>query len=689
MLRYIYLLLLTVISVYTHATTLHIQMDKDVRENSTVQQAEKDISSLLEKHTNTKVSASADNADVEFILVKNTTFRTSNNFDSITLYGGFKWTVNTQNGKTIFHLYSDTYKGFADGLYAFLQEQTGFKFYHTRSYLPPANPDIEWQQLTSLTGKPVFEKMGFHIHSMHPLEITESLLDETYPNALNNVKEYIDWLARSGQNYFEFNLLESINRKSWIAHAQQITAYAHSRGIFCGVDLSIHMIQQKAFQLYSGMAHQQQKIEKSAAWLLPAGFDVWNVELSTTEFSQGNQSKKMQQIQLLNSILEKNGVKLMSRSHVVKPDKMVSGNKVSSNDNILPARHGLMVHTVMFYSMLDSIAPVYENKNLQHMRDILLKEKSKREVWYYPESAYWITFDNSVPMLLLPYLSARLEDINYCEQEQVTGHLTFSSGWEWGYWLIDWSIARWSWNYSKNDIPVTKNALQYVHDISSNKNFTDYVDRSLELQQQHIKDEQLIRVMTAQTITDEIGGKFNLEFHPRPQYPYKYIRNKANTEELAFVQRNYLDKLKIFTDVSEKNTTDTSHLNAVEQEIYDGIQITYLRAMHRYQTLSYLVHYRTDKLAKTKKDLSTYLNDAEKVRLSALAIVRHREQGYRYPVTAMSTQRKDHTCYHFGYLFPVHDLHFWEREEKQAKKNKYKFWYMNIWNIARIIGIIN
>ena len=36
--------------------------------------------------------------------------------------------------------------------------------------------------------------------------------------------------------------------------------------------------------------------------------------------------------------------------------------------------------------------------------------------------------------------------------------------------------------------------------------------KSQALQQQKIKNEQLIRVMDAQTITDEIGGKLNLEF---------------------------------------------------------------------------------------------------------------------------------------------------------------------------------
>ena len=45
-------------------------------------------------------------------------------------------------------------------------------------------------------------------------------------------------------------------------------------------------------------------------------------------------------------------------------------------------------------------------------------------------------------MFLLPYLSARLDDINYCETQQIPGHLTFSSGWEWGYWQNDYATLR-------------------------------------------------------------------------------------------------------------------------------------------------------------------------------------------------------------------------------------------------------
>lgn len=685
----IFFLFFSVTGTLTFASNLYIIQDENTKGNTTVQLALNDFKSLLAQYGNTSFTEQYNEADVFLHLQQRPDFIASGNMDSIAEKGGFQWVTITAEAKTHLYLHAATYKGFADGLYALLQERLGFHFYHTRAIQAPANTNIKWENTGSFSGKPVFGKMGFHLHTMHPLELTESLLNVDAPDALKNIREYIDWLARNGQNYFEFNLLESIDRDRWIEHAKQITEYAHQRGIFCGVDLSIHMIQQKAFQLYTGKLKKEEKIAENAAWLLQAGFDLWNVELSTHEFSQGDAEEKMRHAQLLFDILEKNGVKLFSRSHVVKPDKMVTGDKVNNAEAKLSDKHGLMIHTVMFYTLNDSAAPVYENENLLHMRDLLLKEKQQRETWYYPESAYWVTFDNSVPMFLMPYLTGRLEDINYCEQQQISGHLTFSSGWEWGYWLIDWSIARWSWNYTYNSADLPKSPLQYLHGMTDNKDFISFTEQSLQLQQQKIKAEQLIRVMVAQTITDEIGGKFNLAYHPRPAYSYKHIRNKASLAELDFVQKNYLDKLQEFCKSFESLKMDTASLKPVEREIYDGIYITYLRAKHRYQTLQYITHFRSNKLQKNKTNLTAFLQQAAAIRTEGLKIVAQREQNYRYPVASLTYKGKDKTSYHFGYLYPVHQLHFWNREEKQARHNKYKFLYMKIWNIARIVGLIN
>jgi hypothetical protein len=683
------LLLLLTLSAWS--TSISIQGDSAVLEQTAVRAAIDDFKGLLEKHSPAQFTKIKD-AEVVISLIPADSFSSAIIPSKERTKSTFKWNAKQDSGLVHLQLSANSHKAFADGLYALLQERLGFSFYHPNEFQAPDGRDIDWKTIPSFSGNLIFETAGFHLHTMHPLELTESLLDENAPDAFKNVQLYIDWLARNGQNYFEFYLLESINRSTWIKHAKRITDYAHSRGIQCGVELSLHMIQQKAFKLYSGKLNKPEKIKKNIDWLVPAGFDVWNVELSTHEFSQGDAKEKKTLLKVLAEALQHHSIKLMSRAHVVQPEKMVSGNKEAAYESVLADQHGVMIHTVMFYTLNDTAAPVYENKNLLHMRDMLHEEQQRRETWYYPESAYWVTFDNSVPMLLLPYLSARLDDINYCMNQQVTGHVTFSSGWEWGYWLIDWSIARWSWNYTADGRQSQKYPLQYMETISANHAFKAYLQKTAELQQQKIKQEELIRVLTAQTVTDEIPGKFNSAYHPRPEFSYKHIRNKADKAELDFMKTKYLQNLTDFMRVYENAVLPdslTDNLTRAELEVFDALHITYLRAKHRFNTLSYLIEFRTSKLTKTKTEYAHFLEEAEKIRHEALDIVSRREAQYRYPVESIALKRKDHTAYHFGYLFPVHELHFWEREALQAEKNKYRFLYKNIWSVARIIGLIN
>lgn len=624
------------------------------------------------------------NADAD-IIIKATNF-----FYTDSLPDSYIWEKYDKTWKLI--SFSD--KGAADGIYGLMQEILGFKFYHPREMIIPDYTSYKIPEFKNFHGQPSFDNIGFHLHTMHPIELTEDLLDETREGGLERIYEYIDWLARNGQNYFEFNVLESIRLETWIHHAKKISDYSRERGIRCGLDLSLHMLQQKAFQLYEAppfkFSNIQKQIDYNVSMLVQTGFDTWNVELSSTEFTSGDQIKKKKILSYLTELLKKNNIRLMSRNHVVKPDQMVNGGNGEEAGDILAEGQGLMVHTVMFYSLTDEKAPVYRNENLKHMYNILKHEKTKRPVWYFPESAYWVTFDSSVPMFLLPYFSARLSDIELCEKENIQGHLTFSSGWEWGYGFIDWSIARWCWKYKIDDIQKKRTSLQYIAELVSPE-FLKYVEEEEKLQQEYIKDKELIRLMVAQTITDEIPGPFNLEFHPRPLYSYSAIRNKASLIQLDTIYKLYLDPLfqyyakGLILDAVVKE----EDLNPIEREIYDGIQITHLRAWHKFKTLSYLVEFRRSRITNKKKHITALLDEAGIIRFQALEIVKYRESKYRYDATLLTTKHHDHTCYHFGYLYPVHELHFWEREELQAKNGNYNFWYKSIWNVGRTVGLFD
>jgi hypothetical protein len=291
-------------------------------------------------------------------------------------------------------------------------------------------------------------------------------------------------------------------------------------------------------------------------------------------------------------------------------------------------------------------------------------------------------------MFLTPYLETRLQDILYCDSLGIDGHLTFTSGLEWNYWLIDWSIARWCWKSSDTSIKTT--ALAFLKEVIKDSSSIDFVQKAAALQTDFIKNKQLVKVLTAQTITDEIGGKLNLEFHPRPEYSYKYVMNKATKDELDFIQKKYIIVLDSFVHQYQalKSRYKIPTNNKLINELVLSLNITSMRAEHRLNTLSYLIAYRLNKINKANKSIDDYLKIASTIRANANSLVKLQENlSYRYSLTNVAAKKKSKTVYNFGYLFPVSNLHFWEREELQAKNNKWKFYYKNIWDVLKIIGV--
>jgi len=691
---------------------ISIRLGEQHRQNSITRLTVEDVTRLLHQACSCPVDLNNSNAAVQILLPEilpeyanePTRFETGKAYPVLHYpEQDYSWSSRDSGGIIVLTLDAKTFNAISFGLYGLLQEKLGFQFYHPREMLVPhfdewlLPADFHW------SAKPRFHKMGFHLHTVHPLELTEDLMNPSAAGARSRMKEYIDWLARNQQNYFEFNLLESVHLKSWVHDIAPVVEYGHQRGIIMGLDISLHMIQQKVFMLYRNFPDsyrsKKRQIERNLKILCKAGWDVFNVEFSTTEFTGGNEKKKKKlQLHLTGRLANQYNVKPMGRMHVVRKEEMMDPEEknfiLTKEDSLLDSHRGILIHTVMFYSMRDEKAPVYQNENLRHMLDALLHEQQQRETWYYPESAYWITFDNSVPMLLLPYLPARLEDILLCDSLDVIGHVTFSSGWEWGYWLFDWSIARWCWKHEENGIEQKPAFTQFISSLFNSKEATAFFDEALRLQQHYLKDLELIRYLTAQTVTDEMPGPFNLQLHPRPEVSYQWMRKKADSGFIERMHHEVIQPLFEFSDsthvllesVATFDFRDSARKKLFD-ELADGIFITALRAKQRQNILATILDLRERK-AKFKSD-NCALHLAEEVRSAALEIVRRREANYRYPVDLLASKRSSHTAYPYGYLYPVHNLHFWKREEMQIKKDRWGPMFMSIWNIPGIIGLKN
>lgn len=614
----------------------------------------------------------------------------------------YEWRSSQRGGRVYLHLNTPTAQGVSFGLYGLLQEKLGFRFYHPRRTIIPSHARWPLPVSFSWEAAPRFDKKGFHAHTLHPIELTEQFTNQDYPGAEKDIREYIDWLVRNQQNLLQFYLLRDVDRKRWMGHAKAITNYAHERGIHVGVMISLSSLQQKAFQtirLFRPFPSYRAQIDHALAWLFLARWDF-----VTLDFTMGEYLPDLERLlpgtsrYLRDQISGMYGAKVMVATHVIPAQK--KGNSVSARADAYERSTGMLIHSVMCYSVTEDCAPVYGNDNQHHMLERAIRETKKRETWYWPESSYWVSFDSSVPLFLLPYLQARWEDMHTLQGIGVEGHLTFTSGWEWGYWLVDWSIARWSWEHRMNGRPVRTGPLSAISDLFGDRDVNHLWSSAAALQNVYLKDRGVLPFMSSVDPSAELPWPFNKPFLPRP--PHSYLRLVRGAHDAATVRavQASVHELEAYSremsaiveglkaahkDLFLRQSGYSRERQVIANELTRALEITTFRARHRALVIRALISKRTKPDAPVESE--RLLQEASKIRASAQVLVTEQEETYRYPVALIARQREDFTAYHFGYLYPAGNLYFWLREEEQVRKDRFDAFFMNIWNFRRLLSL--
>jgi len=330
-------------------------------------------------------------------------------------------------------------------------------------------------------------------------------------------------------------------------------------------------------------------------------------------------------------------------------------------------------------------------------------ENQRRETWYWPESSYLVGFDSSVPLLILPYLDARWEDMKNMSKTGVSGHITFTSGWEWGYWLVDWSIARWSWRISDNGRERQTSPISRLGELFPDQKLKQLWKTALEKQNYYLKQKELLRYMAALTPFSELPQPFNKPFQPDPGFSYAWLLNEAGKEvadslltgpikemeAYAVEMETLCDLLSSRMTWLEKQAGQTMPSRALGNELIRGLRVTAFRAHHRALTLRALLAKRGHGFFDRKMiaESDRILASAQQVRMQALKLVHQQETIYRYPVEQIARKKASLTAYQFGYLYPAANLFFWEREEEQIRRERFDVLFMNLWDFRRTIGL--
>lgn len=530
----------------------------------------------------------------------------------------------------------------------------GFLFPHPRWQITPTEKSARAHCGKSYEWKPAFQHRGFHLHTLHPNEWVKGFLEGDQKIAEDTVR----WLARNRQNAIDLNLL----RKNWVKQLASVNKafnLAKEFGISRGVSNGAALQQQNSWKMIplwkaiTGTGDEKALIGSLRKLDKHLEYDWMSMEFGTSEFTAVNYDRALKWMALTENELRAQGKKLFAKIHV----STNQNHTTYGNFNFL-VRHaskdiGIFPHTVMFYGLYDEHVPMYGNDNFHHLRKFIQEEKDSRDIWYFPESSYWIAMDIDVPLFLTDYLTVRSVDMKNLNEEGIEGHFTFTSGHELGYWLFDWTIAL------NTDLNHDFDPLSGLKLLGENSTSWKKI---LDFQTKHIKLNQTIAILSFSNLQDEVTK--NHRIHERHT-----IKEVARS---SLIREEEILKL-------EKAVAELPDISGVKnKELKLMLEVTELRFHHALAVRKALRF-------ENEEERKAELNKASELRVKALAIMSNLKAFERYPEAKLFERNKNPTSYQYGYLWPAATLHFWEREEAMVRNNCYSPFYKNIYNVIDII----
>jgi hypothetical protein len=625
----------------------------------------------------------------------------------------------------------------AYGAYALLEE-VGFAFLHPLS--PWHAPALRLPALPLHRAEaPRWKTRTIHLHTQHPLELTELLqgwgpggvLDAAgWAAQLPEWDRYLEWLLANRQNGVEWFLLWA---DSWSTFADGperflrlsiLVQHAHAFGLAAGLDVPIVFGQQHAFRLLRNQQASNEPAELAELrgrvdQVLDAGFDFLGTESGTSEFTAPDPQRMLD---WMNAVTDEAAVQ---GHHPVYIKAHASAGQQATgfvdptdggvlNFNFLPhyadARLGVLPHTVQPYG-LDDPAPVYGNTDFGYLEDFLRMETGRRPVLWYPESAYWVSVDVDVPLFLPLYAERRLADLRRLAADEdanrmavpgarMSGQLLFSSGWEWGYWLNDVVAARGAWQPSvgQSDAQAWATALApvvrpfgpqaaavatWLHDVASAEHALLIFGEVNGVRPQTIAQRNGYGYLVAWDTWDDIAKTTGLMPFTQPdKLGLVDMRNPLHGGPgyTAEVDPLLAAMQSQFADLAARGevlrASVPAESTALFDELADAMQVTALRARQVHGLYQYVDGYWSLNQAPRLAALA----DARAALDAAQLLVTRREAHFRVPLDRITGWRDNPTAYPFTYLWMAHTLYGWWRDEGKAVDAPISPCYLNVIN---------
>ncbi|MBC7532686.1 MAG: hypothetical protein H7318_14020 [Oligoflexus sp.] len=606
-------------------------------------------------------------------------------------------------------------------------ETLGFRFLHPLEPYVPS--ELQFKPVTK-SSSPHWPIRRWHLHTQHPLELTNLLNgwgetpedEQGFQSMLSEWDRVLEWCLANKQNEISWYLLRAEAWKDFAdsptrqARLKQLVNRAQDFGLKAGLVAPLAFRQQHAWTMIRHEGDETLQIEKAIDWLAGTDVDFIETEMGFSEFTHPDDRTMLSWMnQATRYAKDVYGIETSVKVHASTGQKATHfvdpETEKSLNFNFLPYYAdpdlAVMPHTVQFYGLKDP-APTYGNRDFSEIYRYLHWEAGRRKVLFYPETAYWVSFDIDVPLFLPIYAERRLSDLRllaFAETagelgmgtkigSRINGQVNFSSGWEWGYWLNDVIASRAAWDplLNKTDAEALDQALQPFSSL--------FAEQEADVRKLLIDTIQMEKRLL---MLGELAGKRPVNPEKRTGQAYLQgfdawddianLLSKGSTQpaKLGLIaMRNPLTPIQSGQPSFEREisplliamnqellqlanrSTALLRMLPLEKrslftEIDDALRITSLRARQVF-ALYHFVNEDKKGIFSKKKD---FYRDLARSSLDEAKIVSaRRSTHYRVPLARIAAWKEGPTAYPYGYLWTADTLAYWWRDEAKAHLTK-------------------
>jgi hypothetical protein len=560
---------------------------------------------------------------------------------------------------------------------AALLEQAGVRFYHPFHTLAPATLTVPGTP-DNLPVVPALALRGLHLHTIHPTEAYWAFWEPSDAH-LADARRVVDWLVKNRGNYLQWVALADIQEDeeraaAWKPHTRAIIDLAHARGVKVGVGVQLFGLSnvQHGWDLIDkGLAAEPARDQIDAR--LPQLVDdlPWDrINLSFGEFFSAPPDDFIHAVDEAYDALQTRapGTEMAATIHMGNSeDQRVDymGETLQyyflvkyANPAIVP-----WVHTVMYFDLFDPAVGAYGYDDFTEHRTFLLDRLAAgQRAAYFPESAYWVAFDVSVPQYLPVYMTTRARDLAQIAAASpgapLAEHVLFSSGWEWGYWQNDVVTLRMT--YDGDFFPQHQlEALWAPYGEAGAALATALVELG-ERQRERLILGGLAPYIAGRDIYIDTG--FQLGVIAQPDRVSYAAAAAMDADARAEFETRVLGGLAALGDETQA-ALDAVHAAGLPAgdpfvaEIVDGLEVDLARI--RMQRAAYAAAFAFGGGAAGTTELAA----AEAATADARVVVLRRHAALHDPAHAeIAEPNVNATIYAFGYLGKADELCYWERE---------------------------